>query len=59
MPDTIRLDTARDSGKSSKRAGPEALCDIGPSSTVVALDEDELSALRKVGVRWEHALAGP
>jgi hypothetical protein len=34
------------------------LSDVGPSSTVLGLDEQELAALREVGVGWGQALGG-
>jgi len=46
---------------SNERRGPtgaEPLSDVGPSSTVVGLDEQELAALRQVGGHWERVLRG-
>jgi hypothetical protein len=34
------------------------LSDVGPSSTVLGLDEQELAVLREVGVGWGQALGG-
>jgi amino acid transporter len=56
--DAFRLGTGRHSGKGGDRVGAEALSDVGPSSTVLGLDEAELAVLRQVGARWKGALGG-
>jgi amino acid transporter len=56
--DTDPLVSARLSEPGRDQAGATQLGDVGPSSTVLGLDEQELAVLREVGVGWGKALGG-
>src|SRR5205814_935361 len=52
----IRIGTTRHSNERRDDGGAEPLSDVGPSSTVLGLDEQELAVLRQVGGHWERVL---
>ena len=58
MRGAIRIGTTRHSNERRDPADAEPLSDVGPSSTVVGLDEQELAVLREVGGHWERVLRG-